>query len=73
MVTTDFETLQNKIKCSGMTMVAISDKTGIDRATLYNRLNGKGQFSASEIVALSEVLRLTKPERDKIFLTENVK
>ena len=73
MVTTDFETLKFKIKDSGMTMVAISRKTGIDRVTLYNRLNGKGEFSASEIVALSEALSLTKPDRDKIFLTESVK
>lgn len=66
---TDFEKLKKKIEESGMTMVALSEKTGILRETLYNRLNGKGEFHASEIVALSKALGLTKKERDAIFLS----
>ena len=69
---TDVELLLSKIKDSGMTIVAISEKSGIDRATIYNRLKGKGEFTASEIVSLSSVLHLSKPDRDKIFLTPNV-
>ena len=69
---TDKEMLLDKIKDSGMTMKAIAEKSGMKRANIYNKLNGRGEFTASEIVALSEVLRLTKPERDKIFLTTNV-
>ena len=69
---TDFELLLSKIEDSGMTMVAIAEKSGIDRATLYNRLKGKGEFTASEIVSLSNVLRLSKTDRDKIFLPSNV-
>lgn len=69
---TDIELLLSKINDSGMTMVAIAEKSGIDRATIYNRLKGKGEFTASEIVRLSSVLRLSKPERDKIFLQSNV-
>lgn len=65
---TDFDELKKKIDDSGMTMTAIADKANILRATLYNRLNGVGEFSASEIVALSSVLHLTKAERDHIFL-----
>lgn len=65
----NIELLKEKMKDSGMTVVAIADKTGIDRATIYNRLNNKGEFTASEIVELSNVLRLSKPDRDKIFLT----
>lgn len=64
----DIKLLKEKIDDSGMTVVAIAEKSGIDRATLYNRLNGKGEFLASEIVGLSATLRLSKPERDKIFL-----
>lgn len=64
----DIDFLKRKIDESGMTMVAISDKTGILRQTLYNRLNGLSEFSASEIVALTNVLHLTKAERDHIFL-----
>lgn len=69
---TDFEMLLSKIKDSGMTVVAIADKTGIDRATIYNRLKGRGEFTASEIIALSEALHLTKSDRDKIFLSGKV-
>ena len=70
---TDFELLAAKIKESGMTIVAICEKAGIDRVTFYNRLNGIGEFTASEIVNLSNAIGLTKSERDKIFLTKNVK
>lgn len=69
---TDFEMLLSRIKDSGMTMVAIAEKTGIDRATIYNRLKGRGEFTASEIIALSDVLHLTKTDRDEIFLSGNV-
>lgn len=69
---TNFELLQAKIKESGMTMVAICEKSGIERATMYNRINGKGEFTATEIVSLSEVLHLTRTDRDRIFLSKNV-
>ena len=59
--------LKEKINESGMTMVALSRKSNIVRETLYNRLAGVGEFTASEIVGLSEALRLTKPEREEIF------
>ncbi len=64
----NIELLKQKIDESGMTMVAISAKSGILRETLYNRLNGKGEFLASEISSLTKVLNLTREERDKIFL-----
>ena len=66
---TDIEALKAVIADSGMTMTAISEKAGIRRETRYNRLNGVGEFSASEIVGLTRVLRLTKRERDHIFLS----
>ena len=54
---TNSELLKEKIEESGMTMVAIARKTGIKRETLYNKLSGKSEFTASEIVAMSKVLR----------------
>lgn len=65
---TDMDLLKQKIKDSGMTVTAISQKSGILRETFYNRLNGKGEFTASEIVGLTNALNLTRSERDKIFL-----
>ncbi len=68
----DIELLKKKIKSSGMTYVAISKKSGIVRETLYNRINGVGEFTASEIVSLTNTLKLTKSERDKIFLNKKL-
>ena len=64
----NIEKLKTIIDDSGMTMVAISKKSGIKRETLYNRLIGVGEFTASEIVGITNALRLTKAERDDIFL-----
>lgn len=64
--------LKDTIDDRGITIVKLSEKSGIDRATLYNRFNGKGEFTASEIVGIADALRLTRNERDSIFLLENV-
>jgi predicted DNA-binding transcriptional regulator AlpA len=57
-------------------MVAIAKKSGIERATLYKKINDdeekRTEFTAPEIVSLSSVLHLTRAERDKIFLSANV-
>lgn len=69
---TDLEALRAVVDDSGMTMVAISEKTGIVRATLYNKLSGKGEFVASEIAALAAVLHMTNEQRDRIFFASQV-
>ena len=61
------ELLKEKFEESGMTVTAIADKSGICRETLYNRMKS-GNFYASEISALTKTLRLTRKERDDIFL-----
>lgn len=68
----DFEMLRNRIENSGMTVTSISKKSGILRETLYNRMKGRGEFTASEIVALTRTLRLTNEERDRIFFAPEV-
>lgn len=64
------ELLKKKLKDSGKTMTAIAEDSGIVRETLYNRLKGIGEFTASEVVALTITLNLTKKERDDIFLAK---
>lgn len=64
----DMKMLKDKITDSGMTVKAVAEKSGILRETLYNRLKGVGEFTASEIVSLSNVLNLSQTERDDIFL-----
>ena len=66
----DLELLNEKIRDSGMTIVAIAEKSSILRETLYNKLNGSVEFKASEILRLSNVLRLTSRDRDAIFFAE---
>lgn len=69
---TNYALLKERISNSGMTMVAIAEKSGILRETLYNRLKGIGDFTASEMLALSDVLRLSNKERDAIFFARKV-
>lgn len=64
--------LKATIDDRGITIVKLSEKSGIDRATLYNRFNGKGEFTASEIMGITDALHLSNSERDSIFLLENV-
>lgn len=59
--------LKEKIGESGMTVVAIAEKSGILRETLYNKLKGIGEFKASEIAGLSRTLGLSSKDRDEIF------
>lgn len=68
---TNISDLKEKIKNSGMTMTSIARKSSISRETLYNRLNGIGEFTAPEIVGLTNALKLTRQERDNIFLTKS--
>lgn len=65
----NMELLKNKVSESGMTVTHVCEKVGISRETFYNRLAGKGEFTASEIVGFTDVLRLSKNEREKIFLS----
>lgn len=59
--------LKEKVSDSGMTTTAVCVKSGILRETFYNRLAGKGDFTASEIVGLTNALHLSKREREEIF------
>ena len=64
----DMERLKSELANSGMTMTAIADKSGISRETLYNRLKGIGEFTASEIVGLSTALHFSASDVRNIFL-----
>lgn len=67
---TDTNALKKRIAESGMTVVAIAEKSGILRETLYNRMK-TGDFKVSEICALSKTLRLNRDERDRIFFADD--
>ena len=66
----DLKLLELIISDSGMTMVSLAEKSGILRETLYNKMRGIREFKASEIAALTRVLKLTSEQRDAIFFAE---
>jgi len=66
----DIALLKERISESGMTMVTVSKRADIGRVTLYNRLNGHGEFTAPEIVGLTKALNLSKADREKIFFSK---
>lgn len=68
----NIEKLREAIKDSGITMKALSEKTGIARPTLYNRLDGIGEITVSEMQRLAEAMRLTDEEKEQIFFAEKV-
>ena len=69
---TDFEKLKQLIRDRGVTITYIAEKAGISRETFYNRCNGIGEFTVSEITGIANALRLTNKERDAIFFAKNV-
>lgn len=66
----DLKRLNEKIEDSGMTLKSIAKKADIPYQTLWRKVNGIGEFKASDIVKVSKVLRLKASERNDIFLQE---
>lgn len=62
--------LKKAIEQSGITMTALSGRIGMARETLYNKVERKTEFTASEIKKLSEALHLSVDSRDEIFFDE---
>lgn len=69
---TDVDRLKDAISNTGISIVAIANKMGITREGFYKKMNGETEFKASEIISLSRILRLSKIDRDKIFLSTKV-
>lgn len=44
---------------AGLTQVALSSKTGIERSTLVRRLQGRSPFRVDELEAIAQVLECT--------------
>lgn len=65
---TNTKMLKKAIKNSGLSVIFIAEKMGITRQTLYNRMNNKSEFLVSEIEILTQLLKLSRTERDEIFL-----
>lgn len=59
--------LNYKIKTSGFKVEFIAKEMNLSRTGLYNKINGKNEFYASEIQRLSKLLNLDIEERENIF------
>ncbi len=51
---------------------ALAEQLGISLQTLYNKIGNVAEFKASEIIKISEVLKLNSKEREIIFFAKNV-
>ena len=68
---TDAILLKGIIDDSGITISHIAEKMGCSRNRVYAIIGG-AECTASEIVTLSDILHLTKSQRDSIFLHKKV-
>lgn len=66
---TNTEELEVAITRAGISKRKIAKLLGVSETTIYNKLNGKVEFKASEIVAMCDILRLTTAQRENIFLS----
>lgn len=64
---TNTELLESIIKTSGLKYNKIADCLGISRSTLYNKVQNKVEFSASEIYKLSSLLNIDIKDLPNIF------
>ena len=68
MNTNKMNTKLDKVICeSGLKLEAIARKMGINRVSLWNKIQGRTEFKASEITSLSQILNLSAEQRDDIF------
>ena len=68
---TNGDALKAAIDESGVSITHIAKVLKCSRNRVYAIIKG-ADCTAFEIVSISEVLHLTKPQRDYIFLTNNV-
>lgn len=65
----DTEELRKLIKERGLKYGYIASEMGLSTYGLQRKVDGITDFKAKEIVELTSLLRLTKAQRDSIFLS----
>lgn len=61
------ELLKAKMVAKGVSAKELADKIGINTVTLYRKINGKTEFTRSEMQIIKSVFNLNKGEMDSIF------
>ena len=64
---TNTQLLREKMEQSGYKLRFIASQVGLTYQGFLNKLNNRKEFKASEIKALSDLLKLTEAERTAIF------
>ncbi len=65
--------LRRKIVELGLTTADVAEKMGIDRSTLYRKLNEPDEgFTVKEVADLAKILNLTANELNTIFFAHIV-
>jgi DNA-binding XRE family transcriptional regulator len=64
----NLQLLQDRIKDSGITKVALAKKLDLTTQSLWDKLNGKYNFSLTDAERLTEILNLSDSEAREIFL-----
>lgn len=59
--------LELQIKRIGISKKELAEKLGITEMSLFNKIKNITEFKASEIVMLTNILKLTCGQRDTIF------
>lgn len=69
---TNTEKLTEAIKSSGYKRSYIAGYVGLSLTGLTKKVNNESDFRASEIQKLCELLKISPPEKEKIFFAADV-
>lgn len=69
---TDTNRLKGAIAAAGLTQAAVAEKIGLSPTALNNKITNKSSFKADEIQKLTQLLKLTREETDRIFFAVKV-
>lgn len=64
---TDTKEFEIALLKSGKDKKDIADLLGVTLQTIYNKINNIVDFKSREIIAISNYLKLSNKQRDKIF------
>lgn len=65
----DATKLKNKMIASGLTIATTAELMGINKSTLYRKMNGREKVTINDAVLLKDILGLTDLEALDIFLS----
>lgn len=67
---TNCERLQKEIENSGYTIKYLAKQLNITPQGFHKKRTGNSEFTIKEMLTLCEILKITKSEREEIFLAQ---